>query len=60
MTLAGYTGLDIFIQDELILTGGQIKDGNSKAIFSLSIKTYVVGAQKNRLNETVLLSTQNI
>ena len=25
----------------------------------LSIKTYVVGTQKNRLNETVLLSTQN-
>ena len=24
------------------------------------IKTYVVGAQKNRLNETVLLSPQNI
>ena len=25
-----------------------------------STKTYVVGAQKNRLSETVLLSTQNI
>ena len=25
-----------------------------------SNKTYVVGTQKNRLNETVLLSTQNI
>ena len=25
-----------------------------------SSKTYVVGTQKNRLNETVLLSTQNI
>ena len=25
----------------------------------LSTKTYVVGAQKNLLNETVLLSTQN-
>ena len=24
-----------------------------------STKTYVVGTQKNRLNETVLLSTQN-
>ena len=24
------------------------------------IKTYVVGGQKNRLNETVLLGTQNI
>ena len=25
-----------------------------------STKTYVVGTQKNRLNETVLLSTQNM
>ena len=27
--------------------------------FYFSSKTYVVGTQKNRLNETVLLSTQN-
>ena len=27
---------------------------------NFSTKTYVVGTQKNRLNETVLLSTQNI
>ena len=27
--------------------------------FHFSTKTYVVGTQKNRLNETVLLSTQN-
>ena len=27
---------------------------------SLSVLTYVLGAQKNRLNETVLLSTHNI
>ena len=26
----------------------------------ISTKTYVVGTQKHRLNETVLLSTQNI
>ena len=33
----------------------------TKDYFSyFSIKTYDVGAQKNRLNETVLLSTQNI
>ena len=32
-----------------------------KIFFSyFSTKTYVVGAQKNRLNETVLLGTQNI
>ena len=29
-------------------------------IFYFSTKAYVVGTQKNRLNETVLLSTQNI
>ena len=27
--------------------------------FYFSTETYVVGSQKNRLNETVLLSTQN-
>ena len=33
----------------------------SKKLFSyFSTKTYVVGNQKNRLNETVLLNTQNI
>ena len=33
----------------------------TKIIFShFSTKTYVVGTQKNRLNEMVLLSTQNI
>ena len=29
-------------------------------IFSPSVLTYVLGAQKNRLDETVLLSTHNI
>ena len=28
--------------------------------FLISAKTYIVGTQKNCLNETVLLSTQNI
>ena len=31
-----------------------------KQLSYFSTKTYVVGTQKNRLNETVLLSTQNI
>ena len=31
----------------------------AKKKFSFSTKTYVVGTQKNRLNETNLLSTQN-
>ena len=30
-----------------------------KNLFYFSTKTYVVGAQKNRLNETVLLNTKN-
>ena len=37
------------------------KSAQSKNKFSyFSAKTYVVGTQKNRLNETVLLSKQNI
>ena len=32
----------------------------TKNSFLFSSKTYVVGTQKNRLNKTVLLSTQNI
>ena len=38
-----------------------VKSINEKICFSyFSTKTYVVGTQKNRLNETVLLNTQNI
>ena len=37
------------------------KSAYQKILFSyFSSKTYVVSNQKNRLNETVLLSTQNI
>ena len=36
------------------------KSANQKKISYFSTKTYVVCTQKNRLNETVLLSTQNI
>ena len=40
---------------------GSNGDSNTKYYFSyFSTKTYVVGTQKNRDNETVLLSTQNI
>ena len=34
--------------------------GSDSKFSYFSSKTYVVGTQKNRLNETVLLSTQNI
>ena len=36
------------------------KSALSKKYFYFSTKTYVVGTQKNRLNETVLLSTHNL
>ena len=41
------------------LTGPQIRVRNWKSFSYFSTKTYVVGTQKNRLNETVLLRTQN-
>ena len=44
----------------LISSGLQIRMHNENYFPYFSTKTYVVGTQKNRLNETVLLSTQNI
>ena len=41
------------------LTGPQIRVLTWKLFSYFSTKTYDVGTQKNRLNETVLLSTQN-
>ena len=40
--------------------GPQIRVPNEKLSSYFSTKTYVVGTQKNRLTEMVLLSTQNI
>ena len=40
--------------------GLQIRLRNLNYFSYFSTKTYDVGTQKNRLNETVLLSTQNI
>ena len=37
----------------------QIRVCNQELIFLFLNETYVVGTQKNRLHETVLLSTQN-
>ena len=37
-----------------------VKSANIKYFSYFLTKTYVVGTQKNRLNKTVLLSTQNI
>ena len=57
------------IFDYAVLSGGlsaglqiglQIRVRNWKLLFLFLNQTYVVGTQKNRLNETVLLSTQNI
>ena len=38
----------------------QIRVCNQKIIRFFSTKTYVEGTQKNRLDETILLSTQNM
>ena len=43
--------------EPLSFTGPQIRV--TEFFFYFSSKTYVVGTQKNRLNERVLLSTQN-
>ena len=40
-------------------TGSQIIVCNWNYFCYFSTKTYVVGTQKNRLNETILLSNQN-
>ena len=44
---------------QLSETGPQIRVRNGYLFSYFSTKTYVVGTQKNRLNEAVLLSTQN-
>ena len=41
------------------ITGPQLRVRTGKIIYYFSTKTYVLGTQKNRLIETVLLSTQN-
>ena len=38
----------------------KLRVGNENLCSYFSTKTYVVGTQKNRLNETVLLSTQSL
>ena len=38
----------------------QLRVRNENLIFLFPTKTYVVGTQKNHLNETVVLITQNI
>ena len=41
------------------ISGPQISGRNRKLFFLFLNQTYVVGAQKNRLDETILLCTQN-
>ena len=48
-----------FDQMSMISAVPQIRVRIGKLFLYFSSKTYVVGTQKNRLNETVLLSTQN-
>ena len=47
------------LQQKTCTAGPQIRVCNEKLFSYFSTKTYVVGTQKNRLNETVLLRTQN-
>ena len=42
------------------ISGLKLRVCNEDLISYFSTKTYVVGTQKNCLNETILLSTQNI
>ena len=46
--------------DASLYTPRVLRVPNKKYFSYLSTNTYDVGAQKNRLNEMVLLSTQNI
>ena len=48
---------DLMACDNML--GLQIRVCIRKLFFYFSFKTYVVGTQNNRLNETMLLSTQN-
>ena len=51
----------IYWSDTSLMSRPLVKSVYQKIKFSyFSTKTYVEGAQKNRLNETVLLSTQNM
>ena len=63
--MAGYMHELLFIIDHLLYFDFMLQDFSLESVpekcFSyFSTKTYVVGTQKNRFNETVLLSTQNI
>ena len=53
--------VDTFLQIELyIFNRPLVKSVYQKSISYFSTKTYVVGTQKNSLNEKVILSTQNM
>ena len=49
----------VLLKQSAFISGLQLRVGKKKSSY-FSTKTYVVGTQKNRLNEMVLLSTQNI
>ena len=55
MTHTSYFGMN-----SVLLSGLQIRECTRKLFSYFSTKIYVVGTQKKRLNETVLLSTQNM
>ena len=50
----------MFSADIVIVASLQIRGCDQKYFSYISTETYVVGTQKNRLSEMVLLSTLNI
>ena len=61
VTLRSRKNQDCRVCFNVLLSSRLVKRLYQKNIFSyFSTKTYVVGTQKNLLNEMVLLSTQNI
>ena len=60
-SISGEHTLSAVYNTAIIYSGIQIRApvGKSFSPFNSHPKTYVVGTQKNRLNETVLSSTQN-
>ena len=61
MNERGHIFFDKCFRDAAIENPGpKFRVRTKKFVFLFLDQTYVVGTQKNRLNETVLLSTQNI
>ena len=58
-SLAVVTGVCVLLSDTAVPALGTALERSPDYFSYFSTKTYVVGTQKNRLNETVIMSTQN-